>query len=73
LRRLAEAKGDEEDADIIWYDLGLALQYDEHFKDALAAFDRAIALRDKGRYRQARAELLRRESEYLDRVERGRR
>lgn len=72
LRRLAEERETHEDADIIWYDLGLVLQYDEQFKDALAAFDRALALRDKGRYRQARAELLRRENAYLDRLERGR-
>ncbi|MBR9975299.1 MAG: tetratricopeptide repeat protein [Bacteroidetes bacterium] len=73
LRRLAETRGEEKDADIIWYDLGLVLQYNENFKDALAAFDRAIALRNKGRYRQARAELLQRESEYLDRIESDRR
>ena len=72
LRRLADEKETHEDADIIWFDLGLVLQYDEQFKDALAAFDRAIALRDKGRYRQARLELLRRENAYLDRLERGR-
>lgn len=66
LQRLAaEAEGGE-NADVIWYDLGLSLQYELDFKGALRAFDRAIAIRDRGRYRHARAALLQAEEEYLD-------
>lgn len=72
LQRLAEKAGDAEDADIVWYDLGLVHQYDGNFKDGLAAFDRAIAIRDRSRYRHARAELLRIEAAFLDRLERER-
>lgn len=59
-----------EDADIVWYNLGLVLQYSENFKGALEAFDRAIDLRDRSRYRHARAALLRIENTYLERVKR---
>ncbi len=66
LRRLAAEAEDHDDADVIWYDLGLALQYEQDFNGALQAFDRAIAIRDRGRYRHARAALLQAEEEYLD-------
>jgi lipoprotein NlpI len=59
-----------EDADIVWYDLGLVLQYSENFKAALEAFDRAIALRDRSRYRHARTALLGIEDKYLERMKR---
>lgn len=70
LRRLTGTLEGHEDADIVWYDLGLVLQYSENFKAALEAFDRAIALRDRSRYRHARAALLRGEEQYLERVKR---
>ncbi len=66
LRSLADSADGKEDEDILWYDLGLALQYQRNFKDALAAFDRAIALRDRSRYKHARDALLRIEAEYID-------
>jgi hypothetical protein len=70
LRRLAAESAGQENEDIVWYDLGLVLQYDENFKEALAAFDRAIAIRDRSRYRHARATLLGIEEEFLERLRR---
>ncbi|MDX9757741.1 MAG: tetratricopeptide repeat protein [Bacteroidota bacterium] len=59
-------------ADIVWYDLGLVLRYMERFKDALDALDRAIAIRDRGRYRHARAAVLESEHAFLERLQRTR-
>lgn len=70
LRRLTGSLEGRENADIVWYDLGLVLQYSEDFKAALEAFDRAIALRDRSRYRYARAALLGSEDRYLERLKR---
>ncbi|MBE0645765.1 MAG: tetratricopeptide repeat protein, partial [Bacteroidetes bacterium] len=68
LRRLASESEGRDDADILWYDLGLALQYQQNFKEALEAFDAAMAIRDRSRYKNARTTLLRVEQEYLDKI-----
>ncbi|MFA6232989.1 MAG: tetratricopeptide repeat protein [Bacteroidota bacterium] len=65
LRRLVDESTGRDNADLLWYDLGLSLQYQQNFKAALEAFDRAIEIRDRSRYRHARATLLRVEEEYL--------
>jgi tetratricopeptide (TPR) repeat protein len=70
LQRLAAEAEGRENADVIWYDLGMSLQYERDFQGALHAFDRAIAIRDRGRYRHARAALLQAEEEYLDDLQR---
>lgn len=70
LQRLAADAEGRRNADVIWYDLGLSLQYERNFQGALQAFDRAIAIRDRGRYRHARAALLQAEEEYLDDLQR---
>jgi tetratricopeptide (TPR) repeat protein len=68
LRRLVDESEGEDNADLLWYDLGLTLQYQQNFKGALEAFDRAIMIRDRSRYRHARASLLLVEEEYLENI-----
>ncbi|MDT8323964.1 MAG: tetratricopeptide repeat protein [Bacteroidota bacterium] len=70
LRRMIDEDGDRENADILWYDLGLTLQYQQNFSGALEAFRRALALRQRSRYHRAVENLLRAEQEYLDALER---
>lgn len=59
-----------ENADIVWYDLGLVLQYQKDFKGALDAFEQAIAIRDRSRYRRAVELLLHAEGQYLETIRR---
>ena len=66
LRRLIDEHEGSEQEDILWYDLGLTLQYQQDFSSALAAFRRARSLHDRSRYLHAIDALLRAEQEYLD-------
>ncbi|PLX26762.1 MAG: hypothetical protein C0600_10650 [Ignavibacteria bacterium] len=59
-----------ENADIVWYDLGLVLQYQKDFKGALDAFEQAIAINDRSRYRRAVELLLHAEGQYLEALQR---
>lgn len=72
LRALTDDAARRGNADIIWYDLGVVLRYMEQFQEALDAFDRAISIRDRSRYRHARAALLESEHAYLERLRRSR-
>jgi hypothetical protein len=58
-----------ENADILWYDLGLALQYQQNFSAALAAFRHALTIRERSRYHHAIDALLRAEQQYIDALE----
>jgi tetratricopeptide (TPR) repeat protein len=57
-----------ENVDILWYDLGLVLQYQQDFKGALDAFENAVAIRDCSRYRRAVESLLQLEGRYLESI-----
>ncbi len=70
LRRLIDEDTVGENTDILWYDLGLSLQYQQDFSGALNAFRQALALRQRSRYQHAIDNLLRAEQEFLDTLER---
>ncbi|GEM_PF-1502530 len=53
------------ESDILWYDLGLTLQYQHDFREAKKAFERALELRDRRRYHHAIDALHRMEDEYI--------
>lgn len=69
LRRMIDEDAEGENTDILWYDLGLTLQYQQDFSAALEAFRRALALHQRSRYHHAVENLLRAEQEYLDTLE----
>jgi hypothetical protein len=70
LRRLINEDSTGEHTDILWYDLGLTLQYQQDFSGALEAFRRALELHQRSRYHHAIENLLRAEQDYLDVLER---
>ncbi len=69
LRKLINEDSAGENTDILWYDLGLTLQYQQDFSGALEAFRRALDLHQRSRYHHAIENLLRAEQEYLDVIE----
>ncbi|MBN1449337.1 MAG: tetratricopeptide repeat protein [Bacteroidetes bacterium] len=68
IRGLLDENDVTENRDILWYDLGLTLQYQQDFRAAKQAFDRALELHDRSRYHHAIDALLRMEDEYLERL-----
>ncbi|MCB2203274.1 tetratricopeptide repeat protein [bacterium] len=66
LRGMLDEANVGENTDILWYNLGLTLQYQQNFSGAMKAFRQALSLRDRSRYHHAVDNLLRAEQEYLD-------
>lgn len=65
IRDLLDEESADGDRDILWYDLGLTLQYQHDFRAAKDAFERALELRDRRRYHHAMDALHRMEDEYI--------
>ena len=65
IRGLLDDESVDGKRDILWYDLGITLQYQQDFHGAQAAFERALELRDRPRYHHALDALHRMEDEYL--------
>jgi hypothetical protein len=57
--------------DILWYDLGVAQQYRNNFREATESFEKAARIRDHARYRQAIQDVLEMEREYQELTRQG--
>ena len=68
---IAMKRGKTDGVDEVWYDLGLVRQHLHDFRGAEEAFENAIDIRERSRYRQALVILDAAEREYQEAVDQG--
>ncbi|MAT38350.1 MAG: hypothetical protein CL946_01965 [Ectothiorhodospiraceae bacterium] len=68
-KKLAEENPLAEEADKLWYNLGVAYQFGGDFRSAIESYERAQAIENSKRYEYAIEDCLKMEQEYLQLIE----